>query len=203
MHSGMLFAKGLIIWFGQGGQAVKIYTRTGDGGDTGLFGGGRVRKHHIRVEAYGTVDELNSWLGVIRTYPLPEQAGRWLETIQNDLFRLGADLATPAEAHPERAVRLEPAAVAALEQAIDTMDVDLPPLASFILPGGTPGAAVLHVARTVCRRAERVAVALADVEAVNPAAIMYLNRLSDFLFTLARWVNLQAGESEVRWSAGM
>ncbi len=182
---------------------MKIYTRTGDGGDTGLFGGGRVRKHHIRVEAYGTVDELNSWLGVIRTYPLPEQAGRWLETIQNDLFRLGADLATPAEAPPERAVRLEPAAVAALEQAIDTMDVDLPPLASFILPGGTPGAAALHVARTVCRRAERVAVALADVEAVNPAAIMYLNRLSDFLFTLARWINLQAGESEVHWSAGM
>lgn len=185
---------------GQDGWTVKIYTRTGDSGDTGLFGGGRVRKHHVRVEAYGTVDELNSWLGMVQAGPLPEQAQRWLEAIQNDLFRLGSDLATPLDTRSAWVVRIEQAAVEALEQAIDRMDEDLPPLTSFILPGGTPAAAALHVARTVCRRAERVAVALADVEAVNPAAIAYLNRLSDFLFTLARWVNLQAGQDEVPWS---
>ncbi len=180
---------------------MKIYTRTGDSGDTGLFGGGRVRKHHVRVEAYGTVDELNSWLGLVRTHPLPEQAADWLATIQNDLFRLGADLATPLTGGTSRTVRVEQAAVDALERAIDRMDEDLPLLASFILPGGTPAAAALHVARTVCRRAERATVALADVEAINPVAIVYLNRLSDFLFALARWVNLQAGESDVCWSA--
>ncbi|NPV65508.1 MAG: cob(I)yrinic acid a,c-diamide adenosyltransferase [Anaerolineae bacterium] len=180
---------------------MKIYTRTGDSGDTGLFGGGRVRKHHVRVEAYGTVDELNSWLGVVRAGPLPEQARRWLETVQNDLFRLGSDLATPLDTRSAWVMRIEQAAVEALEQAIDSMDEDLPPLTSFILPGGTPGSAALHVARTVCRRAERVAVALADVEAINPVTIAYLNRLSDFLFTLARWVNLQAGQGEVPWSA--
>lgn len=180
---------------------MKIYTRTGDSGDTGLFGGGRVRKHHVRVEAYGTVDELNSWLGVVRAGMLPEQAQRWLEIIQHDLFRLGSDLATPLDARSAWVVRIEQAAVETLEQVIDSMDEDLPPLTSFILPGGTPAAAALHVARTVCRRAERVAVALADVEAVNPVAIAYLNRLSDFLFTLARWVNLQAGQDEVPWSA--
>lgn len=179
---------------------MKIYSRTGDAGDTSLFGGGRVRKSSVRVEAYGTVDELNSLLGLVRTYTLPQPAPEWLETVQNTLFYLGADLAAPNEGRAGHTVRLDSAAVATLERAIDTMDEALPPLRNFILPGGTAPAATLHVARTVCRRAERVCVALNDVEPINPAVLVYLNRLSDFLFTLARWVNLHAGESETKWS---
>ncbi len=179
---------------------MKIYTRTGDSGDTGLFGGGRVRKHDGRVEAYGTVDELNSLLGLVRTYPLPDLASRWLEDIQNTLFHLGADLATPLETRAAWVVRIEAAAVTALEQAIDTMETELTPLQNFILPGGVPAAATLHVARTVCRRAERITVALGDEQPVNPTTLVYLNRLSDLLFTLARWVNLKAGEAETQWS---
>lgn len=180
---------------------MKIYTKTGDTGDTGLFGGGRVRKYGIRVEAYGTVDELNSVLGVIRTYDLPDPAGDWLQRVQNDLFYLGADLATPFETKSEWVVRLDGEAVKGLEQAIDRMEAELPPLKSFILPGGTPAAAQLHVARTVCRRAERITVELNDEQAINPTAIVYLNRLGDFLFVLARWVNFQAGESDILWTA--
>ena len=179
---------------------MKIYTKTGDAGETGLFGGGRVRKSHARVEAYGTVDELNALLGLARTHALPAPAPEWLETIQNHLFYLGADLATPSDAQVEGVVRLDAESVHALEQAIDAMNELLPPLKSFILPGGTPAAATLHVARTVCRRAERVCVALGDAESINPTILVYLNRLSDFLFTLARWVNHHAGESEIRWA---
>ncbi len=179
---------------------MKIYTRTGDTGDTSLFGGGQVRKSDRRVEAYGTVDELNSLLGLVRTYDLPAPAPEWLEAIQNTLFHLGADLATPTDVTAGRAVRLDASAIQALEAAIDRMDGQLSPLRGFILPGGTPAAAALHVARTVCRRAERVVVALSDEQVINPTAIVYLNRLSDFLFTLARWVNHHAGESETGWS---
>jgi cob(I)alamin adenosyltransferase len=179
---------------------MKIYTRTGDDGETSLFAGGRVHKDHLRVDAYGTVDELNSTLGVVRSYDLPAQAEAWLTQIQNELFVLGADLATPMEANPAWLVRVPADAATFLEAAIDEMDTTLDPLKAFILPGGTPPAAMLHVARTVCRRAERVCVALRDREGVNPHALVYLNRLSDFLFTLARWVNQQAGEPETKWS---
>ncbi|MBN1966222.1 MAG: cob(I)yrinic acid a,c-diamide adenosyltransferase [Anaerolineae bacterium] len=179
---------------------MKIYTRTGDTGETGLFGGGRVPKHDQRVEAYGTVDELNALLGLARTYDLPDPAPAWLAAVQNDLFVAGADLATPLDVQSEWVLRVEAAAVTALETAIDTMDAELPPLKHFILPGGTPAAATLHVARTVCRRAERCCTALQAGEAINETTLVYLNRLSDFLFTLARWVNLQAGESETRWA---
>ncbi|MCS6835804.1 MAG: cob(I)yrinic acid a,c-diamide adenosyltransferase [Anaerolineae bacterium] len=178
---------------------MKIYTKTGDQGETSLFAGGRVRKDHARVEAYGTVDELNSLLGLVRSYELPAQAETWLEAIQNTLFVIGADLATPMDSHPKWLVRLDERPTAALEQAIDQMDADLPRMTAFILPGGVTSAATLHVARTVCRRAERVCVALAADEPINPLVIVYLNRLSDFLFTLARWVNLQAGETETKW----
>lgn len=178
---------------------MKIYTKTGDGGDTSLFSGGRVRKYDGRVDTYGTVDELNSLLGVVRAEPLPALAAQWLERVQNDLFYLGADLATPLDSTSSRVVRIQADAVTFLEQAIDQMDEVVPPLQQFILPGGHRPAATLHVARTVCRRAERLCVALADSLEINPMALVYLNRLSDFLFTLARWVNLQAGENEQAW----
>lgn len=178
---------------------MKIYTKTGDQGDTSLFGGDRVRKHDHRVESYGTVDELNSLLGLIRAEGVPSEAGEWLERIQNDLFHLGADLATPLDVQSAWVVRIAPEAVTALEQAIDRMDEVLPSLQQFILPGGTRAAAATHVARTVCRRAERQCVRLADDETINPVTVIYLNRLSDLLFTLARWLNFQAGESEQAW----
>lgn len=180
---------------------MKIYTKTGDAGETNLFAGGRVSKHHIRVEAYGTVDELNSVIGLARSEPtLPTQADRWLERIQNELFVVGADLATPLEAKADWLVRVTPEAPTWLEEAIDAMEADLPPLTNFILPGGSRPAAVLHVARTVCRRAERLCVQLSLLEATNEAVIPYLNRLSDFLFVLSRHVNLVLGESETKWS---
>lgn len=180
---------------------MKIYTKTGDSGETNLFAGGRVKKSHLRVDAYGTVDELNSLLGLARTYPIPALARTWLERIQNELFTVGADLATPQDANPAWLTRMDAGPIALLEQNIDAMDEQLEPLKSFILPGGTPAAATLHVARTVCRRAERVCVNLEAHEPINPRVIEYLNRLSDFLFTLARWVNQQAGESETKWAA--
>jgi cob(I)alamin adenosyltransferase len=178
---------------------VKIYTRSGDHGDTGLFGGGTIRKSSLRVETYGTVDELNSILGVVRALEIPDQAGQWLNSIQADLFNLGADLATPVSVKSEWVVRMSADRAQMLERGIDEMDTVLPPLKHFILPGGTLASAHLHVARAVCRRAERAAVALADTDEVNAEAIIYLNRLSDFLFTLARWVNYSAGTSETAW----
>ncbi|GAB4550695.1 MAG: cob(I)yrinic acid a,c-diamide adenosyltransferase [Anaerolineae bacterium] len=178
---------------------MKIYTKTGDAGDTSLFSGGRVKKHHIRVETYGTIDELNSYLGMARSLHLPPRANAWLERIQNELFIVGADLATPMDSAPTWLKRLDAAPIAALESGIDELDLELEPLRAFILPGGVQAAATLHVARTVCRRAERLCVALTEESPINPNVLPYLNRLSDFLFTLARWVNLQAGESETKW----
>jgi cob(I)alamin adenosyltransferase len=180
---------------------VKIYTKTGDTGETSLFSGGRVRKSNPRVDAYGTVDELNSVLGLARAYPLPEPADTWLERIQNELFIIGADLATPLDAKADWLVRLDNAPVDLLEREIDALDAELPPLKNFILPGGTPAAATLHIARTVCRRAERITVELSDGDPINPLVITYLNRLSDFLFTLARWVNYKMDEPETKWTA--
>lgn len=178
---------------------MKIYTKTGDKGDTALFSGGRVPKHHLRVESYGTIDELNSILGVVRaTQPSP-QTDSWLVEIQNQLFHLGADLATPMDAKADWITRLKPEQVEWLETTIDTMTEQLEPLSNFILPGGTMAAAQLHIARTVCRRAERLVSALQQDEDINPISLVYINRLSDWLFTLARYENKQAGESESKW----
>jgi len=179
---------------------MKIYTKTGDAGDTGLFGGPRVRKDSPRIEAYGTVDELNALLGLARAESLPDELDALLYRVQNELFDLGAELATPnAE---ERGLRsLGAAQITALEQAIDRGESQLAPLREFILPGGNRGAALLHVARTVCRRAERRLVTLAAVPGENVAAepVVYLNRLSDLLFVLARWTNQLAGVADVPW----
>ena len=166
---------------------MKIYTKTGDAGETGLFGGPRVRKDHVRIEAFGTVDELNSHLGVVRTHPGSGGLDDLLRRIQSDLFELGAQLATPGDG----AERITAAHVETLERAIDRHEEALPPLSSFILPTGTPLAAALHVARTVCRRAERRVVKLGAMpDAHIPSnAIEYLNRLGDLLFVLARHAN--------------
>jgi len=182
---------------------VKIYTRTGDAGQTSLFGGRRVGKDDPRVEAYGAVDELNAVLGLAVAQLGGEEPTELLLRLQEDLFRLGADLATPGDAGRagESRVRVSDDLVEALERAIDRYDAELPPLRQFILPGGTVAGATLHVARTVARRAERCTVALAAREQVNPAALRYLNRLSDLLFVLARWVNHRAGVAEVPWGS--
>jgi cob(I)alamin adenosyltransferase len=183
---------------------VKIYTRTGDAGDTGLFGGGRVPKNHPRVEAYGDVDELNAAIGFARSIDQMPRIDEVLVPIQRDLFAIGALLATPdrekMRQHLEKA-RIDEDRVAQLEQAIDDGDRELEPLRSFIVPGGTPKAAALHVARTVCRRAERRVVTLTEAgdDEIPGVVVIYLNRLSDLLFTLARVANRRAGAGEVTW----
>lgn len=178
---------------------MKIYTKTGDDGTTSLFSGGRVAKNHLRVETYGTVDELNSYLGVARSFKPSEKTNELLEKVQNQLFRLGADLATPMDAKAEWLVRITPEEIMWLETSIDELTGLLPELKNFVLPGGVPAAAHLQLARTICRRAERLLVSLAEHEAINDQALIYLNRLSDWLFTLARYENFQAGESETKW----
>ena len=181
---------------------MKIYTKTGDSGETGLFGGGRVPKDHIRVAAYGDVDELNSAIGVARATQPVQFSDQLLESIQRDLFALGGHLATP---HPEKVKKalekaeLSEARVQLFEKVMDDADAELPPLKAFVLPAGTPKAAVLHLARTVCRRAERSVVALAHEEEVEELFLVYLNRLSDLLFTLARLANHRDGKGDVTW----
>ena len=173
---------------------MKIYTRTGDAGETSLFGGTRVPKDDARIESYGTVDELNAFVGVARAHwpssPIDEQ----LAKIQSDLFDIGAQLAAPGST---RFKGPDSSRIAALESAIDEMERDLDPLKSFILPGGSVAAAHLHVARTVCRRAERLVVALHD-DSVQ-STIVYLNRLSDYLFVAARFANKRQGTRDVIW----
>ena len=178
---------------------MKIYTKTGDAGGTSLFAGGRVPKHHARVEAYGTIDELNSVLGVARAAKPSRQVDAWLEKAQNQLFHLGADLATPLDAKADWITRVSQADVDWLERSIDLMSEDLAPLNNFILPGGAPAAAQIQLARAVCRRSERLIVALAESEAISEHALPYINRLSDWLFTLARYENMQSGEQESKW----
>lgn len=178
---------------------MKIYTKTGDDGTTSLFSGGRVPKTHLRVEAYGTVDELNSALGMARALQPSQQVDGWLAQAQRQLFHLGADLATPLDAKSAWVVRMDADTVVWLEARIDEMTAALPALTSFILPGGSPPAAQLHIARTICRRAERLVVALLEHDAVGDHVLPYLNRLSDFLFTLARYDNMQAGVPEDKW----
>jgi cob(I)alamin adenosyltransferase len=181
---------------------MKIYTKTGDKGDTGLFGGGRVPKSHPRVSAYGEVDELNSFLGLARaTEPLP-RIDDILLAIQRDLLAIGALLATPnREKMREHLVkaRVDDSRIAELEQAIDAADLELEPLKAFIIPGGSPKAATLHVCRTVCRRAERAVVAMPESESSPELAVVDLNRLPDLLFTLARLANRRAGGVEENW----
>ncbi|TDH34839.1 cob(I)yrinic acid a,c-diamide adenosyltransferase [Pseudohoeflea suaedae] len=182
----------------------KIYTRTGDDGTTGLVTGERRPKSDLRIEAFGTVDELNSTIGMARLYVGDmKELDAMLSRIQNDCFDLGADLATPEmEEKPEwDPLRIVDAQVERLEAEIDQLNGDLEPLKSFILPGGSPLAAHLHLARAVCRRAERLTVAAAAVEELNPSAIRYINRLSDFLFVAARWSN-DKGRTEVLWVPG-
>ncbi len=183
---------------------MKVYTRAGDGGETGLFGGLRVRKDSARVVAYGEVDELNAALGVVRTELEAEDLRAWLSTIQASLFDLGGELATPdvdvLEAKGKGLPRVAQADVDQLEQWIDQLEAELAPLRQFVLPGGTRAAAGLHLSRTVCRRAERHVIALAAAESVAPLLIRYLNRLSDLLFVMARTANHRAGEVETTWS---
>jgi cob(I)alamin adenosyltransferase len=206
---------------------MKIYTRTGDEGTTGLFGGPRVSKNHIRIEAYGTVDELNSVLGMVRSaLPRPmrgdlfgaevtgegapvdsspaepsttEIMDRWLDRVQSELFDLGADLATPTDSKVQ-IQRFPQQAVVRLEEEIDAFDESLEELKAFILPGGHASASHLHLARTICRRAERRVIELASEETINAVCIVYLNRLSDALFTAARWINAEFGIAEPKWS---
>jgi cob(I)alamin adenosyltransferase len=183
---------------------MPIYTKTGDDGDTGLFGGGRVPKNDIRVEAYGAVDELNWFVGLALA-SLDDDAGvrRGLLLIQNDLFALGANLATPQDddSRPRPQTPDVPVArVEAMEEWIDQATEQLPELRQFILPGGTESAAMLHVCRSVCRRAERAVVALGREEALDPGIVPYLNRLSDLLFVWARLENFRAGQTDVPWS---
>lgn len=181
----------------------RIYTKTGDAGDTGLGDGRRVQKDHPRIEAIGAVDELNAVLGLLlaESPDVPEHG--LLQSIQNDLFDVGADLCLPAAADEQPGQKLRVTATQAerLESAIDRLNADLKPLTSFILPGGSPAAAWCHLARTVCRRAERAVVTLMRSEPVNPTVLVFLNRLSDLLFVLGRHFNHQ-GRGDVLWEPG-
>jgi len=178
---------------------VKIYTRTGDGGMTGLFGGRRVGKDSARIEAYGTVDELNAQLGLARAMSGSEELSGRITRIQNDLFVLGADLATPLDMTKAAIERIGQKHIDRLETAIDELEAQLEPIRFFILPGGHPAAAQLHVSRTICRRAERCVVHLAAMEEINDANVRYINRLSDYLFVLARFANHISGQNDIRW----
>ncbi|MGE5514194.1 MAG: cob(I)yrinic acid a,c-diamide adenosyltransferase [Bacteroidota bacterium] len=185
-------------------RLTRIYTKSGDKGQTSLGNGARVPKHALRVEAYGTVDEANAVVGLARLATAGDAAAdAMLARIQNDLFDLGADLCTPvAEGEqPGQALRVTAEQVARLEAEIDAMNAELEPLNSFILPGGSPAAAHLHVARTVIRRAERLIAALAEVEPLSPQAMIYANRLSDHFFVMARHLN-QRGKADVLWLPG-
>jgi len=183
----------------------KIYTRTGDDGTTGLSDGRRVSKNSLRVRAYGDVDETNSVIGMARLHVDNAMLDGMLSRIQNDLFDVGADLATPqpndGAKDEEWALRIIQTQIDRVERDLDTLNADLQPLNSFVLPGGSPASAHLHLARTIARRAERRAVALMTDEPINPLAVTYLNRVSDFLFVAARWKN-DMGRADVKWVPG-
>ena len=183
-------------------RITRVYTRTGDDGTTALGGGGRLPKDSPRIEAYGTVDELNSQIGAALAMGLVEEVSVALRTIQNELFHLGSDLCI-LEEEKQRipGPRIEERHVVALEKLMDRLSEALPPLENFILPGGCSGAAQLHVARTVCRRAERLVIALSRSEKVGPFTIRYLNRLSDALFVLARYENKRRGVPDILWDS--
>jgi cob(I)alamin adenosyltransferase len=199
--SGFGLARGAVRFAGisYNSASVKLYTRTGDSGETALFGGTRVKKDDPRVDAYGEVDELNAWLGLVRAAGLDPDLDTEIVQIQRDLFALAAQLADPADKIANRVTKaaLEDEDVVRLEHLIDRLETEVPPLRRFILPGGSTAGAVLHVARTVCRRAERRIVSLAPP--VDPVLLRFVNRLSDLLFVLARAVNVRAGAPETEW----
>ena len=183
---------------------MKLYTRTGDDGSSGLFGGERVSKSHLRLVAYGTLDELNSIMGLLRLHATPACAdAAALQRIQHDLFVLGAILATPAARQELLGARMSTPtwALADMEADIDRLTALAPPMTAFVLPGGTAASAHAHLARTVCRRAEREVVGLTHEESLNPAVLTYLNRLSDWFFALARAENAVAGVADIQWVA--
>jgi cob(I)alamin adenosyltransferase len=182
---------------------MKIYTKSGDGGETGLFGGARVKKSDARVAAYGDVDELAAALGLACAALTDRELAEVVERIQIDLFSVGAELATPHEARAHAALTgVDPSWAGRLEATIDRWDAELPELRRFVVPGGTPAAAALHLARATCRRAERAVVALAAEVEVDAAVLVYLNRLSDLLFVAARLANKRAGRAETLWEPG-
>tara|TARA_R110002073_G_scaffold8207_1_gene45689 strand:+ start:127939 stop:128511 length:573 start_codon:yes stop_codon:yes gene_type:complete len=185
---------------------MKIYTKTGDKGTTALFGGSRVPKHHLRIESYGTVDELNSYIGLLKDQAISEDSKKSLIKIQHDLFTLGAMLATP----PEKEIlksgkdrlnipKITTSSIEFLEDEIDRMDTKLPQMTHFILPGGHTTVSFCHIARCVCRRAERLSVSLDEEESINSDVLTYLNRLSDYLFVLARKLSQDLSAQEVKW----
>ena len=185
---------------------MKIYTKTGDKGTTALFGGTRVPKHHLRIESYGTVDELNSYLGIIKDQQIDNDIKKSLLKIQHDLFTLGAMLATPPEKETLKngkdrlnIPKINQSSIEFLENEIDKMDEELPPMTHFILPGGHQTVSFCHIARCVCRRSERLTVALNDRDTVHDSILVYLNRLSDYLFVLARKLTKDLEAEEVKW----
>lgn len=184
---------------------MKVYTKTGDKGETSLYGGVKVSKNHIRIDSYGTVDELNSTIGLIRSYPLSQSIIDQLIQIQKNLFHVGAELATPAEkmflanGKCRLPKLMEEGDILQLETWIDEMEEELEPLMHFILPGGNLAASQAHVSRCICRRAERITVSLHELEEIRPEVIKYLNRLSDYLFVLARKIAMDAGHEEIKW----
>lgn len=182
---------------------MKIYTKTGDKGETALFGGKRVPKHHIRIEAYGTVDETNSFIGLIRDQEIDEHSKEMLTVIQDRLFTIGSLLASDPEKKNLKVPRIKEEDIKTLEDEIDQMNDKLPEMRSFILPGGHTTVSYCHISRCVCRRAERLATALHGEEAINPLIIQYLNRLSDYLFVLARKLSKDLRAEEVPWKPRM
>ncbi|REE81629.1 cob(I)alamin adenosyltransferase [Lutibacter oceani] len=185
---------------------MKIYTKTGDKGKTSLFGGTRVPKYHLRIEAYGTVDELNSYIGLIRDQKIDSHTHKILLTIQNELFTLGAMLATPPEKETLKSGKerlninkINTNSITLLEVEIDKMNESLPPMTNFILPGGHTTVSFCHIARCICRRAERICTQLSDESSINEQIIVYLNRLSDYLFVLARKLTIDNQAQEIPW----
>ena len=185
---------------------MKIYTKTGDDGTTGLFGGTRVSKHHIRIDSYGSIDEVNSWLGLIRDQKIDERSKNTIAVIQNKLFTVGAIMATD----PKKAIlksgeerlnipKIKPSDIELLEKEMDWMNESLPPMTHFILPGGHTTVSYCHIARTVCRRAERLASQLYENEPFDKNVLSYINRLSDYLFVLARKLSLDLKVNEIKW----
>ena len=178
---------------------MKIYTKTGDQGITSLLGGARVPKSDLRIDAYGTVDELNSYIGLIRDQPVNKHRTEILKEIQDRLFTIGADLATAPGKNKVKKPDLHPEDIELLENEMDQMELKLPPLTAFILPGGHIAVSFCHIARTVCRRTERIAVELAALQPVSELVIQYINRLSDYLFVLSRLMALELNVEEVTW----
>jgi len=183
---------------------MKIYTKTGDKGTTALVGGRRVSKGDLKIEAYGTVDELNSWIGLVRDQAINESRRELLKEIQDRLFTIGADLASePEQVRKKPVPSLIDDDITLLENEMDNMDTELTPLRAFVLPGGNQSVSFAHLARTVCRRAERLAIRLSAEEEVNPMIVKYLNRLSDYLFVLSRKMTQELGSEEITWKPRM